>query len=360
MNHVEAHSHLADYLEGDLDLTRRALLDAHLDGCAACSREFAQMRGAIDLLRSLPNPEPPPFLVETVMRRIREGEGHRRFADRLRDWLGDLATPQVALPATALAVGLLMAAGVLDPRSVQLPGFGTARHESTEARVVSDAVRDGSPGERLVGLYPPLRDARTPTMVTFGPGPVVVGPERRTISVVSDPFASREGVTQMVSNGPNSGILPRAVTRWSTRSVRNPTYPSGGFSTNVSNHLVAGPSEMGSSFSPQGIDSEVDRAQRLASDLDHRLEAMARRPAVFAAEFAGLSSVEQQIWLRALAAHARETGRGEELVRELRLSGDRLALQLATAFTVELRQADARAGSEMASVAEEGRAAESR
>jgi hypothetical protein len=351
---------MADYLEGDLDLTRRALLDAHLDACGACSREFAQMRGAIDLLRSLPNPESPPFLVETVMRRIREGEGHRRFADRLRDWLGDLATPQVALPATALAVGLLMAAGVLDPQSIQLIGFGKQAPRNGEARVVTDAVRDGSRGERLVDLYPPLRDARMPTIVISGPPPVVSGPERRTISVLSDPFASREGVTQMVSNGSNPGILPRAVTRWSARSVRNSTYPSTGFPTNVSNHVVAGPTEMGSSFSPQGIDSEVDRAQRLASDLDHRLEAMARRPAVFAAEFAGLSAVEQQIWLRALAAHARETGRGEELVRELRLSGDRLALQLATAFTVELRQADARAGSEMASVVEDGSAAESR
>ena len=56
MNHVETHSHMADYLEGDLDLTKRALLDAHLDACDSCSREFAEMRGTIGLLRGLPDP----------------------------------------------------------------------------------------------------------------------------------------------------------------------------------------------------------------------------------------------------------------------------------------------------------------
>ncbi len=64
MNHAESHSHMADYLEGDLDLTKRALLDAHLDSCEPCSREFAEMRGTITLLRGLPDPEPPPFLAE--------------------------------------------------------------------------------------------------------------------------------------------------------------------------------------------------------------------------------------------------------------------------------------------------------
>ncbi len=60
MNHAEVRNKMPDYLEGDLDLMQRALLDAHLDGCSDCSQDFAQMRGTIGLLRDLPDPEPPP------------------------------------------------------------------------------------------------------------------------------------------------------------------------------------------------------------------------------------------------------------------------------------------------------------
>ena len=122
MNHAEARSHMPDYLEGDLGLSQRALLDAHLDACESCSHEFGEMSSTIALLRGLPDPDPPPFLVETVMRRIREGEANSGFGDRLREWIAMLARPQLALPATALAAGLLLATGIFD--TALLPGLG--------------------------------------------------------------------------------------------------------------------------------------------------------------------------------------------------------------------------------------------
>ena len=39
MNHAVVTEHLADYLEGDLALDLRALVDAHLDGCPECALE---------------------------------------------------------------------------------------------------------------------------------------------------------------------------------------------------------------------------------------------------------------------------------------------------------------------------------
>ena len=364
MNHAEAHSHLPDYLEGDLDLTRRALLDAHLDGCPACSREFAEMRGTIDLLRSLPNPEPPPFLVEAVMRRIRQGEGHRGFADRLRDWLAELATPQVALPATALTVGLLMASGVFDPASVPLPGFGSgARTPTVQVHVVPQSTRNGALEDRLADLtargYGSLRDTRVPVSLFAAPPPAVAGAPGVTITVPAPPIAIRQGVTmtQLASDDPTSA----RGSRW-TRSIRNPgqPYANSGFLMNASNLVRNAGTLVPSPFSPDAVDSEAERAQRLASDLDRRLDQMARQPVVFASDFDSLATVEQQIWLEALADRARESGRGDQVLQELRMSGDRLALKVAAAFAAELRRAEVRTRPEMASAVDQGSSAEPR
>ena len=74
---------MADYLEGDLHLTKRALFDAHLAACDSCTREFDELRRTVALLRDLPMPEPPPFLAGKVMARIRQGEGRLTFPVQL-------------------------------------------------------------------------------------------------------------------------------------------------------------------------------------------------------------------------------------------------------------------------------------
>ena len=56
MNHAVVTEHLADYLEGDLALDLRALVDAHLDSCELCSSEVREMQQTIRLLRALPEP----------------------------------------------------------------------------------------------------------------------------------------------------------------------------------------------------------------------------------------------------------------------------------------------------------------
>jgi hypothetical protein len=87
-----------------------------------------------------------------------------------------------------------------------------------------------------------------------------------------------------------------------------------------------------------GID-EPERNERRTMSLNRRLEAMIHQPALFSADFAGRSIAEQEIWLRSLAQHAREQGRGQEVMEALRDARDPLAQQLAIAFAAELRRA---------------------
>lgn len=330
MNHNEVHSYMADYLEGGLDLTKGALLDAHLDGCEDCRQEFAEMRQTISLLRGLPSPEPPPFFVENVMRRIRDGEGQLRFTERLREWVSSIATPQIALPATALGLGLLMATGVVDPNLLSLSG---------DSRVEP---------ERVVRQVPP---PQLPLSVTTR-RPAVAGAPRVTITLPS--AGAVPTVSQVASNEPTPFYTRRAP-----RSIRGAVPPllgsSPGLATPVVNRLSPQMSAAhGSAFETDGDSTGLSQEERRARELDQRLDRMVRTPAAFAAEFAAYSVAEQEIWLVALAERARETGRGQEALAELRLAGDRSAIQLATALSVELQRVGATA-STSTSVSEEAR-----
>jgi hypothetical protein len=395
VNHAETRSHMADYLEGDLDLTRRALLDAHLDSCEACSQDFKQMRTTIGLLRGLETPAPPPFLVESVMRRVREGEGRVRFADRIRDFMGTFATPQIALPATALAVGLMLATGGIDPASISLQGFGDdvrSAPPASRTRILAFERLSGTPGA------PHLHVNGRPPAVGRAPRVAIALP-RATSSRRA--FIGSQGQTHPSAPGSASDATPTVVVRRWPAAPQNPTLlaqsplsrtvgsrvpggemlPISGPALAISGPALAMETAANSSGStglmesatlsvrPPARNSNVpllspvtattefrsdrsdqERAMRRAAELDQRLEHMMRRPRVFSAEFASYSVAEQEIWLRNLALRARELGRGTQLLHGLQATDDRLALQLATAFAAELRQVDQAKRDEMAAL----------
>ena len=93
MNHSEVNKHLADYLEGDIDLGVRALVDAHLDDCAECAQEVTEMQQTIRLLQMLPEPEQPSMVAANVMRRVRAGETEPGFFERIGRVLGGIFEP---------------------------------------------------------------------------------------------------------------------------------------------------------------------------------------------------------------------------------------------------------------------------
>ncbi len=328
MNHAEARSHMPDYLEGDLDLTRCALLDAHLDACEGCSQDFAEMRGTIALLRGLPDPEPPPFMAERVMARIQGGEGHRTVGDHLREFFGALATPQIALPATALGVGLLMATGVVDPTTISWEGFGERPSEALQQ--VTRA--DGGGQRQLASAWPPPAVARAPKVRIHLPAP--------TSASASDVDGLRSSSSPAQFASSEFGG-PRPVTRWSPRSVRSSVLGSnlvggGGGPLNLSVSNPVG-LESRSAFSGSAFRARADAS---ASGAGQRLDAMIRQPVLFAADFANRSITEQEAWLRSLALEAREQERGAEALASLRAVPDLRARQLATAMAAELRRLD--------------------
>ena len=111
MNHSEIQARLSDYLEGDLSATDSSLVASHLQQCDACARELDVLRAMVELLHSLPTPDPPRDLAQSVMRRLERGEGRQGWFVRLGSALAQLVAAPVALPVSALvAVALVVVA----------------------------------------------------------------------------------------------------------------------------------------------------------------------------------------------------------------------------------------------------------
>jgi anti-sigma factor RsiW len=117
VNHSRAHDLLSAYLEHDLGDAERAEMDAHLRVCATCIGDLEDLRDAVDLLRRLPDPEPPPFLAARVMARIAAGEAHYPI---WRRWLEQLGAPLVAAPFAAAAAALLVFSFAAPPSGTQI------------------------------------------------------------------------------------------------------------------------------------------------------------------------------------------------------------------------------------------------
>ncbi len=103
--HVEAD--LTALLDGALDGERRAEVEGHLAGCAACNGELDRLARALSALSALPPPPPPPpgFEQRFYARLAREAPRRRSLLDRLSARSVRWLVPAAGL-ATVVAVGI--------------------------------------------------------------------------------------------------------------------------------------------------------------------------------------------------------------------------------------------------------------
>ncbi len=152
MNHGEVKDRLGPYLEGELPLQQRALVDAHLDTCDPCAEELRELRATIDLLQRLPDESPPEGLVDRVLARVRAGEADPTLLVRALDAFEAMLRPGVLTPVLAGALGAL-AIAVLQARPQAGPPVGQA---------------SGSTPPPVAQLPPTLpRPSATPFVISF-------------------------------------------------------------------------------------------------------------------------------------------------------------------------------------------------
>ncbi|MBW2272779.1 MAG: zf-HC2 domain-containing protein [Deltaproteobacteria bacterium] len=336
MNHSDIQALMADYLEGDLSLARRALFDAHLDGCEACGGELAEMRRTIGLLRALPSPEPPPDLVDKVMRRIREGEGQASWLDRVGSWLSELAAPRVAIPATALAAALVIAL-VTGDLQLDLPGAGGQPRSRELAAANSPQVRgqvDRELSQNSALEAPSLVAARAVEDAGRSRAPSATGVAGVSQSAASQPPTPAAPAAAQGDGDPSTsseGAPGRFYVE--SRRGREPTpLFRGGPSTLEDPGGIVAVKTPGRLDKARPVAGSLPKDQRRLIELDGRLNFLLREPDEFARWMSTFTVAEQELWLAQFAERAQERGLVDVVSVALSESDDATGQSLAAAF----------------------------
>ncbi len=108
MDHATVRSLLSAYLDGAVSPAEKNVIEEHLENCADCRRELAELEKTVLRIRGFGEEEPPPWMAQKVMARVREAAEQRRgFFHRL------LYPLRVKLPIEAAALVLIAATGYM-------------------------------------------------------------------------------------------------------------------------------------------------------------------------------------------------------------------------------------------------------
>ncbi len=102
MTHLELENLASEYLEGQLEPARRAMVEAHLAGCAECREVVAGVRRVMELCRSAEDLEPAAWLTSKVLLAT-VGQRKPRLKERLAEFFRPVRQPRVAY-SVAMAV----------------------------------------------------------------------------------------------------------------------------------------------------------------------------------------------------------------------------------------------------------------
>ena len=72
MKHDDIQKRLSAYIEDDLQAQEWALLEEHLKSCPQCSKTLAELKKAIERIKSVGEVEPPAYLTQKIMAKVRE------------------------------------------------------------------------------------------------------------------------------------------------------------------------------------------------------------------------------------------------------------------------------------------------
>jgi len=97
MTHLEIENLASDYLEGLLDPSLRAEVDAHLTGCAACHELMGDVRHALELCRAAEDLEPKPWLVSKILLAT-TGERKPSWGEQIAAFFRPVLQPRVVYP----------------------------------------------------------------------------------------------------------------------------------------------------------------------------------------------------------------------------------------------------------------------
>jgi hypothetical protein len=162
MIHWRARRRLSEHLDGTLPEDIQRAVAAHLERCAACRGELAELSVTVKLLRSLPELEEPAFLATRIDARVEAGDAAPAWRDRVRD-LAEAALASNWMPAaSAVAVLFVVATALRVQVDIQLPWAAAPAQEAAAAPIQSAAPVVFSPPPVTLASRAEVAPAATP------------------------------------------------------------------------------------------------------------------------------------------------------------------------------------------------------
>lgn len=236
----DAHVDLAGYVLGRLNSDERARFEAHLEGCAECAAELADLHEVAELLPAAALAAPPAGLEARTLAAVRAAAAHdaaeappqatSRSRPGARRWGLRLATPVFA--AVALLAGIVLGGGLTgdDPDGrLELTGLLSAPDGRSSAAVtvretgIGRVVRLSStdlpilPKGELYEVWFVGPDDRAPSLQRISAGtfhPDKAGRTEVTLAVAADP-AKFPTISVTTEPGDGDPLPGREVLRWS-------------------------------------------------------------------------------------------------------------------------------------------------
>jgi hypothetical protein len=217
------------YLEGVVPAREENLIREHLSSCPDCKVVLEEIKKTAKLLKNLDRIEPPPWLSQRIMGRIREeAENHRGIAD----WLFRPLRVKVPLQAFALVLILGFAALVYRENATQ---YERARTAPTAAGTVPKDQTPAPRNEKIEELTSQNREGtaardvrrkqKVPPSTTQG-GPATV-PSQEVEKKVADSVAEQpERAKGFVPPAPSTQGAERAQEQATTGAIHRDEGPA--------------------------------------------------------------------------------------------------------------------------------------
>lgn len=183
---------LPAYREDLLSPEERKTIAGHLASCPRCGRALADLKKAEALVRGLPEVEPPPFLEQRIMSRIRQETGNKQGILRKLFYPLHLKIPIQALATLLVAVLAFYLYQGGDPETNQMAPLPVSLTDPGKKGVAVEAPKTlPAPAGAAQKKRSPAGDLPDGNRQRFVPPPFEAGEKRE--SAADSPAPMRQG-----------------------------------------------------------------------------------------------------------------------------------------------------------------------
>lgn len=197
---------LSAYLEGMVSPEDQELIDQHLASCRACSTALYELNRTGEVLKNLKEVEPPPWMKQKIMARVREEAGQKKGILQKLFFPLHIKVPLEAFATVLIAVVAVYVFKAIEPqmKDLQVPSVREpviARQEAPYPAKVP-AAETQAPREKAVAQEIPAKtkgkdlavvqketEKRTPLPLAPPAEPPKIGESRTAESAPSPPAA---------------------------------------------------------------------------------------------------------------------------------------------------------------------------